>query len=92
MSKTRGNTIPVNTPANEMFVKLMEVKDEYILDYFRLTTLSTLEEVDAIDTRLKSGEHPKNIKLELARMIVGMYHSAEAAIEAQAYFEKVLTE
>lgn len=92
MSKTGGNCIAVDMPANEMFVKLMEVKDELIVSYFRLATLATNEEVAAVEARLQAGEHPKNVKLELARNVVTMYHSAEAAAEAQAYFEKVLTE
>ncbi len=91
MSKTGGNCIAVDMPANDMFVKLMEVKDELILEFFRLTTLMTNEEVDMVGERLKAGEHPKDIKLELARTVVTMYHGIEAAIEAQAYFEKVLT-
>ena len=77
---------------NAMFVKLMEVKDEFILDYFRLATTLTLEEIEAYDARLKSGENPRAVKLDLARTIVTFYHGAEAAEAGRAYFEKVLSE
>lgn len=92
MSKTGGNCIAVDMLANDMFVKLMEVKDELILDYFRLTTLMDNDEVAGIEHRLKSGEHPKNIKLELAKCVVTLYHGELLAQEAAHYFEKVLTE
>lgn len=92
MSKTGGNCIAVDMPANDMFVKLMEVKDELILDYFRLATLMTNDEVSHIEQRLKKGEHPKNIKLELAKSVVTLYHGTSLAQEATKYFEKVLTE
>lgn len=92
MSKTKPNCIAVDMPANQMFVKLMEVKDELIEQYYTLATLRSEEEVVEIMKRLKNGEHPKNIKLELAVEIVTLYHGAVLAREAQAYFEKVLSE
>jgi tyrosyl-tRNA synthetase len=92
MSKTGGNCIPVDMEPNAMFVKLMEVKDELILDYFRLATMLSLEEIEPYAKRLAAGENPRAIKLELARTIVGFYHGAAAAEAGQAYFEKVLSE
>ncbi|MFZ4461979.1 MAG: tyrosine--tRNA ligase [Patescibacteria group bacterium] len=92
MSKTSPNCISINMEPNAMFVKLMEVKDELIIDYFKLATLLTLDEVESYRARLASGEHPRNIKLELAKTVVSLYHSAEAAEQGQAYFEKVLSE
>lgn len=92
MSKTSTNCIGINMEPNAMFVKLMEVKDELIVDYFKLATLLTSEEVEVYRTRLASGEHPRDIKLELAKTIVTLYHNAEAAEQGRAYFEKVLSE
>jgi tyrosyl-tRNA synthetase len=92
MSKTGGNCIPVDMEPNAMFVKIMEVRDDLILDYFRLATILTLEEIEPYEKRLKSGENPRNIKMELARTIVGFYHGDAAATAGQEYFEKVLSE
>lgn len=92
MSKTKGNTIPVDMDPKQMFMKVMEVKDEYILDYFRLATTISLDEVETFAKRLKSGEHPKEIKFDLAKTIVSLYHGDAAAAEGRAYFEKVLSE
>jgi tyrosyl-tRNA synthetase len=91
MAKTGGNCIAVDMPPNDMFVRLMEIKDELILDFFRLATLRNDDEVAEVAKRLDAGEHPKNVKLELARTVVSMYHGSDAAAEAQTYFEKVLT-
>ncbi len=92
MSKTGGNCIGVDMEPNAMFVKLMEVKDELILDYFRLATPLSLEEIEPYAKRLASGENPRSIKLDLARTIVTFYHGADAAEAGRAYFEKVLSE
>lgn len=74
-----------------MFVKVMEVKDELILDYFRLATLLTTDEIEKISERQASGEHPKSIKMTLAHTIVSLYHGSTAAEEARSYFEKVMS-
>ncbi len=92
MSKTGGNTIPVDMEPNAMFVKLMEVNDSLILDYFRLATTLSLSEIDGYRKRLESGENPRNVKLDLARTIVTFYHGEAAAEAGRAYFEKVLSE
>ncbi len=67
MSKTSPNCIAIDMEPNAMFVKIMEVRDELIIDYLRLATLLDSEEVSAYQKRLDSGEHPKNVKLDLAR-------------------------
>ena len=46
MSKTGGNTIAVDMPSNEMFVKAMEVADHLVWDFFELTTRKTLEFIE----------------------------------------------
>jgi tyrosyl-tRNA synthetase len=46
MSKTGGNTIAVDMPPNEMFVKAMEVADHLVWDFFELTTRRSLELID----------------------------------------------
>jgi tyrosyl-tRNA synthetase len=76
---------------NDMFVKIMEVKDDLILDYFRLATLMSMDEIENISERQASGEHPKSIKMTLAHTIVSLYHGSTAADEARSYFEKVVT-
>jgi tyrosyl-tRNA synthetase len=88
MSKTAGNTIGVDEPAAEMFGKAMRVRDDLMEKYFRLVTDVHSDEVDAIAAGLASGElHPGETKRRLARELVTLYHSEEAAKAAEARFD-----
>lgn len=90
MSKTYNNFIGLDFDHNKMFVKIMEIKDELIPIYFEHCTDLYLDE---IEDRLKNLESdPRWVKIDLAKTIVKMYHSAEKADMAEAYFEKVLKE
>ncbi|MCX7733106.1 MAG: tyrosine--tRNA ligase [candidate division WOR-3 bacterium] len=92
MSKSYGNYVGISEPAGEMFGKLMSIPDELILDYFRLTTDKTDAEINEYERRLRSGENPRNIKAELARAVVTIYHSPAAAEQAAVEFDRVFRE
>ncbi|MEO0023275.1 MAG: tyrosine--tRNA ligase, partial [candidate division WOR-3 bacterium] len=92
MSKSYGNYVGISEPAGEMFGKLMSIPDELILDYFRLTTDKTDAEIGEYERRLRSGENPRNIKAELAKAVVAIYHSPAAAEQAAAEFDRVFRE
>ena len=88
MSKTSGNTIGVDEEPAEMFGKAMSIRDELMAKYFRLVTDLSPDEVDAIAAGLADGSlHPGQTKRRLARELVRMYHSAEAAEAAEARFD-----
>lgn len=86
MSKSLGNYIGVNEPANIMFKKVMEVPDSLIIKYFELATDEHPDEIEKIKERLKSGENPRDIKLELAKIITTLYHSKEECLEAIDFY------
>lgn len=88
MSKTSGNFIALNDSAKEMFGKSMSIPDELILDYFTLATRSSPDEVEAIKSRLDSGENPRQIKDELAQAIVTIYYSETEAKQESENFSK----
>lgn len=88
MSKTAGNAIGVDEPAAEMFGKTMRLPDELMVKYFRLVTDVHPDEVEAIAAGLADGSlHPGETKRRLAREIVTLFHSAEAAQAAEARFD-----
>lgn len=90
MSKTNPNhCIFLEDVPNDMFGKLLAMRDELILTFYRCCTDVSLEEIAALQAKLDAGENPKKIKVQLARTIVGMYHSSEAAAAAEAHFEQV---
>lgn len=87
MSQSLGNYIGISEPPDEMFGKVMSLPDELMISYFVLCTDLPLEEVHAIEAGLKAGRlHPMEIKRRLAREIVTLYHSPEAAERADEQF------
>lgn len=81
MSKSWGNAIWVKDSAEEMFGKVMSLKDELITQYFTLATNVPLAEIP------KDG-HPMELKKQLAHQIVTELHSKADADKAQENFEK----
>ena len=91
MSKTYKNFVGLDEDANSMFVKIMEINDELIIKYFVHCTPLYLEEIEEYEKRLKDGEHPREVKMELAKEIVTLYHNEKTANDAEAYFKKVIS-
>ncbi len=89
MSKTFTNSIDITDEPSSMFGKVMSLRDDLITKYFAMTTQVDEKKLAEIENRLKK-ENPIEVKKELARELVTLYHSAGAAQEAQAEFEKVV--
>ena len=89
MSKSLGNYIGIDEPASVMYQKAMEIPDELIIKYYNLVTDVHPDEVSKVVERLKNGENPRNIKMELAREIVRLYHSEEDVLLAEERFKSV---
>lgn len=83
MSQSLGNYVSVVDSPNDMYGKTMSIPDSLLGSWFELCTDVPLEEVSAL---LNSGSNPRDIKRRLAQEIVGLYHSPEAAQEADRYF------
>lgn len=86
MSKSLGNYIGINESAEVMFKKVMEVPDHLIIKYFELGTDEHPKAIGEIKNRLENGENPRDIKLELARIITSLYHNDEETLFAENYF------
>ncbi|GAA0787812.1 tyrosine--tRNA ligase [Hathewaya limosa] len=91
MSKSLGNYIGIDEAAEVMYEKAMSIPDELIIKYYDLVTDVHPDDVAKIEERLKNGENPRNIKMELAKEIVRLYHGEEKSIEAQERFVKVFS-
>lgn len=87
MSKSLGNYIGVNEPANIMFKKVMEIPDGLIIKYFELATDVHPDEIDRIKKDLDRGKNPRDIKFELAKIITGLYHSELEVKEAIEFYD-----
>ena len=84
MSKTYNNCIYLEDEPNDMYGKLMSVKDELMENYYECCTDIPMDEVKKI---LKG--NPKEAKQRLAREIVTLYHSESDATKAEEEFGRV---
>ncbi len=91
MSTSWGNVITIVDDPNDMFGKIMSIKDELILKYFWLCADVSQDELDDYQKRLEKGANPRDIKAELGKKIVTLYHSEKDAEAAAAEFEKVFS-
>ena len=87
MSKSLGNHIAITDPPSEMFGKVMRVPDDLLRSYFEL--LTDFEEADIARQVDPAHANPRDAKETLAKEIITMYHSAEAAENAAAEFRRV---
>jgi tyrosyl-tRNA synthetase len=87
MSKSLGNTINLTDSATDMFGKTMSIPDEFIVEYFELATLVPAGAIELIAKDLAKGTtNPRDIKLQLARELTGLYHGPKAAADAEEAF------
>ncbi len=90
MSKSLGNHIPLMAEGWDMFGKVMSVPDKAMPIYFKLILGWSPAQMNELQSGLASGKlHPNEIKMELAREIVSIFHSPEAAQAAQARWDEV---
>ena len=82
MSKSKGNYIGIQEPANEMFGKLMSISDELMWDYFTLLSFRPLAEIDLMKQEVVAGRNPRDCKVLLGQEIVARFHSDGAADKA----------
>lgn len=83
MSQSLGNYVSVVDEPNDMFGKTMSIPDELISNWFELCTDVPMSEVVEM---LEPGRNPRDAKVRLAKEIVALYHSPEAAEGAERYF------
>ncbi len=89
MSKSYGNYVSISDPPKEMFGKLMSIPDELIMDYFRLCTDRNDEELGRVEARLRGGDNPRDLKADMAKDVITIYHSSAEAERAAGEFERV---
>lgn len=90
MSKSYGNYIGIDDSPKDIYGKSLSIPDSLIYTYFELGTDVDENELKEIKNMLDNPiTNPRDIKRALARKFVEMYHSAEAANNAEAEFDKI---
>jgi tyrosyl-tRNA synthetase len=82
MSKSKGNYIGINEPANEMFGKIMSISDDLMWNYFTLLSFRPLAEIDLMKQEVAAGRNPRDCKVLLGQEIVARFHTDAAAEKA----------
>lgn len=82
MSKSYNNTIDISDSPEEMYGKIMSLKDDLIPQYFDLLT----------NTKKEAKEPPRDAKARLAKEIVATYYGKSGAKKAEKAFERTFKE
>ena len=86
MGKTFNNTVDITLSPFDMLGKIMSMSDEVLPLYFEVLTDVPLEELAEIRAGLAGGTaNPRNLKMRLARDIVGQFHSPAAAAAEESF-------
>jgi len=87
MSKSLGNYIGINEPPAEIFGKVMSISDDLMWRYYELLTDLTTDQIASLKNQAGAGErNPRDIKADLAKMIISDFHSKDEAQAAEEDF------
>ncbi|MFA5087003.1 MAG: tyrosine--tRNA ligase [Candidatus Paceibacterota bacterium] len=90
MSTSWGNVINILDKPQDMFGKILSLRDEQIFEYFECCTRVDIGEIKKIKKSLETKKiNPKEVKKILAKAIIGIFYSAKEAEQAEQEFEKV---
>jgi tyrosyl-tRNA synthetase len=87
MSKSKGNTIGITEPSNQMYAKLLSINDTLMWKYFTLLSFRPEAEIAQLKREVAGGRNPKEAKVQLATEITARFHGAAAAAAAETDFE-----
>lgn len=86
MSKSLGNYIGVNEPAQDMFGKLMSISDSLMWRYFELLSFRPLADIAGLRQSAAAGANPRDIKMLLGVEIVDRFHGSGSGEAAKGAF------
>lgn len=89
MSTSWGNAIYITDSPQDMYGKLMRINDELIAQYYRICTDVPEDVIEQVVVDIAAGANPRDTKASLAREIVRLYHGDDAALAAEATFNRL---
>ncbi|MBP9748837.1 tyrosine--tRNA ligase [Patescibacteria group bacterium] len=90
MSKSLNNYIGLAESAEDMYGKLMSIPDRLLPQYFALCTNMTDAEVENVGRALLADDvNPRDLKMQLAKMVTALYHDEKVAAVAEQHFVSV---
>ncbi len=85
MSKSKGNYVGITESPEAMFRKLMSISDDLMFRYFELLTDKSVTEIQQFKKA-----HPKETKMQLAKLIISDFHSQADAERAALEWVRVV--
>lgn len=92
MSKSLGNYIGIDESPAIMYEKVMSIPDYLIIKYYNLVSDIDPDTIENIRKSLENGKNPRDVKMDLAKEIVKLYHGENEAIKAEQRFIKIFKE
>ena len=90
MSKSYNNHIGLTDSPDEMYGKTLSIPDNMIEKYFFLGAYADGKKMQDVKNSLANGQvNPRDIKRDLARKIVEIYHSEDLARKAEENFDRI---
>src|SRR5712691_8575910 len=83
MSKSLGNYVGITESPDEMFGKMMSIRDSLMWSFLELLTDRPANVIENLKTNVQSGTtHPMDAKMRLAQEVIAGFHGADAARKA----------
>ncbi len=90
MSKSLDNYIGISESPRQIYGKTLSIPDKLIYDYYVLATNTSGEDLLKIKNQLEDKSlNPRDLKRQLARTLVALYHDEAAASAAEEEFDRV---
>jgi len=87
MSKSLGNYIGIDAPADEIFGKLMSISDDLMWRYMELLSFTPWSEIQGWQSACVAGDNPRHYKVRFAQEIVARFQGQAVADSALERFE-----
>ncbi|HMO82004.1 MAG TPA: tyrosine--tRNA ligase [Pyrinomonadaceae bacterium] len=88
MSKSLNNYIGIEEPPGEMFGKVMSISDELMWRYYELLTDLSPSEISNLRSEISNGRNPRDVKVDLAKLMIRDFHSQADADAAEDEFTR----
>lgn len=91
MGKSRGNYIAVNDTPADMYGKTMSIPDHAMRNFAELASSWHPDFIEQRFAAFEAGEvHPRDLKMELAREITGLFYSPAEVEAAEQHFIRTI--
>lgn len=90
MSKSFGNTINISDSPDDIYGKVMSIRDDLVINYFELLTDASPGQIEIYRKSLKT-DNPRTVKAKLAHQLVEIIYGKSSANNAEAQFDKIFS-